>query len=42
MVSCSAVVRLAVRLRVSPLRARLAPPRLRLRPSALTYALNWF
>ena len=38
-VSCSAVPRMAVRVRASSMRARITSPRMRLRPSALAYAL---
>ena len=36
---CSAVVRMAVWVRVSPVRTRIAPLRIRVRPSALAFAL---
>ena len=38
-VSCSAVVRMTVRMRASALRVRITPPRIRLRASALAFAL---
>ena len=39
-VSCSAVMRVTVRVRASPLRTRVPPPRIRLRSSALAFALS--
>nr|DAN45457.1 MAG TPA: hypothetical protein [Caudoviricetes sp.] len=36
-VSCSAVTRITVRMRASPMRTRITPPRIRMRTSGLTY-----